>query len=239
MTGEGCGCLILASQQFAQRRQWPVLGWIKGCGMSTDGQGGLTRPTTGGQLLALRRAWDDAALDPAAADYFEAHGTGTPTGDPVELAALAQLVGSPPRGRQAVAVGSIKANLGHTKAAAGMAGLIKALALVTQRVVPATSGCRNPHPILEQAPVKAALRIPRVAESIDHAQAAVVGVNSFGFGGVNCHVVLQGPQGLQGDGRHARAATLAALPKFIEGQLPGELIALRSDSQATDSTCRG
>ncbi len=261
--GEGCGCLVLASGALARRRQWPVLGWIRGVGMSTDGQGGLTRPTQAGQCLALRRAWADAALDPALADYFEAHGTGTATGDPVELAALAQCVahtapgsGSIAPGRGPVAVGSIKANIGHTKAAAGMAGMLKALAVTGQRVIPATTGCVNPHAVLDQAEIKATLRIPRAAEAISHDQAVLVGINSFGFGGVNCHVVLQGPQphektpgrsqvftspagGLTRSGRfggalrrHRRSAVVLGLPAFIEGQLPGEWIALQAASQA-------
>ncbi len=235
--GEGCGCVVLASQAFAQQRNWPVLGWIQGVGMSTDGQGGLTRPTPGGQLLALRRAWDSAALDPAAADYFEAHGTGTPTGDPVEIEALARLVGQPGRGRRPVPVGSIKANIGHTKAAAGMAGLIKALAIIEQRVVPATSGCHHPHAILDQAEVAAALRIPRAAQEIEHAQALVVGVNSFGFGGVNCHVVLQGPKPDARRTRQARAGPGSThhpttVPTVLEGRLPGELITLQAATRA-------
>ena len=218
--GEGCGCLILATGALVRDRHWPVLGWIRGTGMSTDGQGGLTRPTAGGQLLALRRAWAAAGLDPAAADYFEAHGTGTPTGDPVEIAALSQLVRHPSDGRRPVPVGSIKANIGHTKAAAGMAGLLKALSICTERIVPATTGCHRPHPIFEQENVKAALRIAHAPEHIDHPGAVVVGVNSFGFGGVNCHVVVEGPQ--------ASDSRPAPLPGCVEGRLRGELVALQA-----------
>ena len=188
--------------------------------MSTDGQGGLTRPTAGGQLLALRRAWAAAGLDPAVADYFEAHGTGTPTGDPVEIAALSQLVQHPSNGRRPVPVGSVKANIGHTKAAAGMAGLLKALAICTERTVPATTGCHCPHPIFEQDEVRAALRLPHAAEHIDHPGAVVVGVNSFGFGGVNCHVVVEGPQAI--------GSVPSPLPGCFEGRLRGELIALQA-----------
>ena len=220
--GEGCGCLILATEPLVRQRHWPVLGWIRGTGMSTDGQRGLTRPTVGGQLLALRRAWAAAGRDPAAADYFEAHGTGTPTGDPVEIAALAQLVQCKQDGRQAVPVGSIKANIGHTKAAAGMAGLLKALAICTERTIPATTGCTSPHAIFEQDDVKAAVRIAHAAEPIAHAGAVVVGVNSFGFGGVNCHVVVEGPQPNANQGR------AAALPAWVEGRLRGELIAVQA-----------
>ena len=106
--GEGCSCVILANEALARERRWPVLGGIRGVGMSTDGQGGLTRPSVSGQLLALRRAWRSAGLDPAAADCLEAHGIGTPTGDPVEIEALTTLVGQPAPGRQPVPLGSIE-----------------------------------------------------------------------------------------------------------------------------------
>lgn len=222
--GEGCGCVILASETLVRRRDWPVQAWIRGTGMSTDGKGGLTRPTVGGQLLALQRAWTAAGIDPAAADYFEAHGTGTPTGDPVELAALSQLVRQ--TGRRPVPVGSIKANIGHTKAAAGMAGLLKALAICAERIAPVTTGCDDPHALFEQQDVKAALRIVRTTEAIDHSGAVVVGVNAFGFGGVNCHVVIEGAQTVR------RARQGAMPPVCIEGRLRGEVFCVQAASRA-------
>ena len=222
--GEGCGCVILASESLVRRRDWPVQAWIRGTGMSTDGKGGLTRPTVGGQLLALQRAWQAAGLDPAAADYFEAHGTGTPTGDPVELAALSQLVRQP--GRRPVPVGSIKANIGHTKAAAGMAGLLKALAICAERIAPVTTGCNDPHAIFEQQDVKAALRIVRATEAIDHSGAVMVGVNAFGFGGVNCHVVVEGAQSIR------KVRQPAAPPVCVEGRLRGEVLCVQAASRA-------
>ncbi len=189
--GEGCAFVVLANEELAAEKGWPVLGWIQGVGMSTDGYGGLTRPTVEGQLLALRRAWRRADLDPLSADYFEAHGTGTATGDPVELSALAELLRES-RPAQPVPVGTIKANIGHTKAAAGMAGLLKALTICKERIIPATTGCEHPHSSFEEAFVAERLRIPFASELIQHNNAITVGVNSFGFGGVNCHVVLQG-----------------------------------------------
>lgn len=220
--GEGCVCVILATASLVQRQAWPVLGWIRGTGLSTDGQGGLTRPTAGGQLLALQRAWAAAGLDPAGADYFEAHGTGTPTGDPVELSALAQLINPTLQGRPAVPVGSIKANIGHTKAAAGLAGLLKALAVCAERTLPATTGCIDPHAVLAQPEVAAAVRVLPAAEAISHAGAVRVGINAFGFGGVNCHVVLEGPLPL------LPMPAARPLPRRLEGRLPGELIALQA-----------
>lgn len=188
--GEGCGFLVLANEAVVAKRGWPVLAWIRGAAMSTDGEGALTRPTVEGQILAAQRAWQRAGLDPVNADYFEAHGTGTPTGDPIELTGLAGLVGRVPP-RTPIPVGSIKANIGHTKAAAGMAGLLKAIAISRERVIPGTAGCFRPHPVL-QSHVGARVNVLGQATRISHDRPATIGVNSFGFGGVNCHVVVQG-----------------------------------------------
>ncbi len=224
--GEGGGCVLLSSAAVARQRGWSPSGWICGTGIATDGQGGLTRPTADGQLLAQRRAWSAAGLDPASADYVEAHGTGTPTGDPVELEALSRLLGPCAAGRSPVAVASVKANIGHTKAAAGMAGLLQALAVTQARVLPAAGGCQRPHAVLAQPGVGAALRLLQRPEAVGHDRPLRVGVNGFGFGGVNCHVVVQGletpPQ---------PALPVLPLPAFIEGRLPGELFRLQADSR--------
>lgn len=186
--GEGCGFVVLASEETVRRRGWPVLGWVCGAAMSTDGIGSLTLPTADGQLLASRRAWSRAELEPDHADYFEAHGTGTAVGDPIELQGLAQLVEG--GNSLPISVGSIKAQIGHTKAAAGMAGLLKALAICRERVIPATVGCEQEHPALGSLGSRVA--VAKDVRPIDHDRAITVGINSFGFGGVNCHVVLQG-----------------------------------------------
>lgn len=222
--GEGCAFVVLANEELAAKKGWPVLGWIQGVGMSTDGYGGLTRPTAEGQLLALRRAWHRAGLNPLSADYFEAHGTGTATGDPVELSALAELLrDSCPA--QPVPVGTIKANIGHTKAAAGMAGLLKALAVCKERIIPATTGCEHPHSSFEDAFVAERLRIPFTSEKIQHNNAITVGINSFGFGGVNCHVVLQGANPVSSPSKSP------PLQISEDARLHGELITLDAQTR--------
>jgi enediyne polyketide synthase len=222
--GEGCAFIVLANEVLAAEKKWPVLGWIQGVGMSTDGHGGLTRPTADGQLLALHRAWRRAGLSPLSADYFEAHGTGTATGDPVELSALAELLRDG-RPAQPVPVGTIKANIGHTKAAAGMAGLLKALAVCKERIIPATTGCEHPHSSFEDTFVAERLRIPFTSEKIKHNNAITVGINSFGFGGVNCHVVLQGANPVTSPSK--------SLPLRIseDARLHGELITLDAQTR--------
>ena len=218
--GEGCGFVMLATVAEAQRRGWPVLAWLRGAAMSSDGEGGLTRPSAEGQLLAARRAWCNAGLDPAQADYFEAHGTGTPTGDPVELEGLAALIGAVPS--HPVPVGSIKANIGHTKAAAGMAGLLKAIAICRDRLIPATTGCQQPLDLLS-GEVGLRVNVRSQAQRLSHDRPATVGVNSFGFGGINCHVVVQGA------GAHAAPDALSP-PLHASRQLDGELFLLEADS---------
>jgi enediyne polyketide synthase len=219
--GEGCGFLMLATEALVERHQWPVLGWIRGSAMSTDGAGALTRPSADGQTLAARRAWAAAGLRPAAADYFEAHGTGTPTGDPIELEGLAGLLAAESPA-QPVPVGSVKANFGHTKAAAGMAGMLKALMICRERIIPPTTGCDRPHALL-QGPIGAKLGVRQQARAIAHERPLTVGVNSFGFGGINCHVVLEGAAGISSPAR-----SNVHWPN--ESALPGELFQLSAAS---------
>ncbi len=119
---------------------------IRGWGVSSDGSGGISRPEPEGQLLAVRRAYCRAGFAPSTAAYFEGHGTGTSVGDATELQALstARREADPRRAARRPSV-SIKANIGHTKAAAGVAGLIKAAMAVHAQILPPTTGCETPH----------------------------------------------------------------------------------------------
>ncbi|WP_189057543.1 type I polyketide synthase, partial [Longimycelium tulufanense] len=186
LPGEGCGVVVLARATDAHRLGLRVYAYLAGWGTSSDGSGGLTRPEVAGQAAALRRAYRMAAMDPSAITLVEGHGTGTAVGDQVELAALAEVRGTTaPR----AALGSIKANIGHTKAAAGVAGLIKAALAVHHRVLPPTTGCQQPHELLLRPDTP--LRV--LDEPLpwdDHVPAAAV--SAMGFGGINTHVVLTG-----------------------------------------------
>src|SRR5262249_10710671 len=111
----------------------------------------ITRPTVAGQLLAARRAYRHAGYSPATVELFEGHGTGTAVGDHAELTALTRLrAEARPRPAGPAAVGSIKANIGHTKAAAGIAGLLKAALAVHHGVLPPITGCDQPHRLLAE-----------------------------------------------------------------------------------------
>ncbi len=189
LPGEGCGVVALMRAEDARRaglREYAVLaGW----GTSSDGSGGLTRPEESGQARALRRAYALARIDPTAVDLIEGHGTGTAVGDRVELATVNQVRAG---ARTAAALGSVKANIGHTKAAAGVAGLIKAALAVHHRVLPPTTGCREPHELLTAA--DSTVRVLAEPEPWP-GETPVAAVSSMGFGGINAHVVMTGVSG--------------------------------------------
>jgi enediyne polyketide synthase len=188
--GEGCGMVALMRHEDALARQHTPYAVIRGWGISSDGNGGITRPEVAGQALALRRAYERAGYGIDSVAYFEGHGTGTSIGDTVELQALSQSRRDSGAARPA-ALGSIKANIGHTKAAAGAAGLMKATMALHAGILPPTTGCDSPHPELTaDAP---ALRVLREAEIWPAGAPARAGVSGFGFGGINVHVTLESP----------------------------------------------
>jgi enediyne polyketide synthase len=180
--GEGCGMLVLARESDARAQGRRVYAYIAGWGVSSDGAGGITRPEVDGQRLALERAYRQAGFAPSTVGYFEGHGTGTAVGDATEIAALSAVRA----GVEPAVLGTVKANIGHTKAAAGVAGVIKAAMAVYSQVIPPTTGCVDPHPALGGAPV----RVTDVAEEWPTGPMRA-GVSSMGFGGINTHIVLE------------------------------------------------
>jgi enediyne polyketide synthase len=187
--GEGCGFVVLMRHEEAMAQQHSIRAVVRGWGISSDGSGGITRPELSGQVLALQRTYQRAGYGIDSVAYFEGHGTGTAIGDAVELQALSQARRSASDHAAAAAIGSVKANIGHTKAAAGVAGLIKAAMALQAKVVPPTTGCDRPHPELNGE--RPALRIMREGELWSHAAPARAGVSAFGFGGINTHVTLE------------------------------------------------
>ena len=187
--GEGCGMVVLMRHQDALAQQHTSYALIRGWGISSDGQGGLTRPEASGQRLALRRAYERSGYGIDSVTYFEGHGTGTAIGDTTELQALSRARHEASVQKNRAAVGSIKANIGHTKAAAGVAGLIKAAMAVHAKVLPPTTGCDQPHSELTAG--NPALRVLREAEVWPADSLVRAGVSGFGFGGINVHVTLE------------------------------------------------
>jgi enediyne polyketide synthase len=190
--GEGCGFVTLMRLDDARRRGQQILAIIRGWGISSDGQGGMTRPEVAGQVLALQRAYRKAGFGIDTVAYFEGHGTGTAVGDATELRSisLARRVANP-LARPAV-ISSIKANIGHTKAAAGVAGLIKAVLALQHETLPPVTACDQPHPELDA--LSAALRVAKEAELWPTDQPLRAGVGAMGFGGINVHIALEGAE---------------------------------------------
>ena len=190
--GEGCGFVVLMREEDAIAQGRPIRARIRGWGISSDGAGGISRPEEAGQVLALRRAYERAGFSPRTVGYFEGHGTGTVIGDGVELSALTRLLEEaegPPPPAGSIPVGSIKANIGHTKAASGVAGLIKAALALESQLVPPTPGCDRPLEAVDPAR-GGRLAVPTRAEPWPAERALRAGVSSMGFGGINAHVVL-------------------------------------------------
>ncbi|HEX3784804.1 MAG TPA: beta-ketoacyl synthase N-terminal-like domain-containing protein [Pseudonocardiaceae bacterium] len=190
LIGEGSGIVVLKRLSDAQRDGDRVYAVIRGTGTSSDGRSAsMFNPVSAGQVIAVRRAWQAAGLDPAAADalgLIEAHGTGTPAGDTTELATLAAVFG-PDDGRPRAVIGSVKSMIGHTMPAAGVAGFIKAALAVYHGVQPPTLHCEQPRSELERT------RFLPIATSRpwEGSGPRRAGVNAFGFGGINTHVIIE------------------------------------------------
>ncbi|KAA9377607.1 SDR family NAD(P)-dependent oxidoreductase [Microbispora cellulosiformans] len=188
--GEGCGMVVLMRERDALEAGHRVYATIAGWGVSSDGRGGITRPELDGYRLALRRAYERAGFGVETAALFEGHGTGTAVGDATELKALSTARTDADPAAPPAAIGSVKGMIGHTKAAAGVAGLIKAAMAVHHRVLPPAVGCLEPHELLTEE--GAALRALRAAEPWPEDAHLRAGVTAMGFGGINTHLVLDG-----------------------------------------------
>ncbi|MDT3442964.1 MULTISPECIES: type I polyketide synthase [unclassified Pseudofrankia] len=195
LIGEGTGVVVLRRLADAERDGDRVYAVIRGTGVSSDGRGGgLVSPDPAGQQVAVERAWRAAGLnprEPGAVGMIEAHGTATPAGDEAELTTLARVFG-PGRDDEAApgglgALGSVKAMIGHAMAAAGVASLVKAALALHHRVLLPAVNCDDPHPAV------AATRFRPLPAAVPWESAGPrrAGVNAFGFGGTNAHVLLE------------------------------------------------
>jgi len=187
----------------------PVRAVIRGVGTSNDGRGdGLfMAPAVRGQTAMLAAAYADAGIDPAEVDVVEAHGTGTQAGDPVELEALAVVLGPGRDPGRRLLVGSHKTNIGHSEGAAGLVGLIKAVLCLQHRAVPANLHLNTPNP--EIAWSQLPLSLPRSPQPLDEDRPLAAGVSAFGITGTNVHVVLTSPDTAAGPGPRTVDAALA------------------------------
>ncbi len=196
--GEGCGVVVLMREADARARALDIHASIRGWAVASDGRGGISRPEAAGQLRALERAYERAGFGAEGVHYFEGHGTGTVVGDETELGALDSLLARAGiAAERAKPVGSLKANIGHTKAASGIAGLIKAVGVVSHRLIPPQVACERPHPLVD--PQRGArLRVATRAEALPGEGAIRAGISSMGFGGIDLHVVIESSQAAAG-----------------------------------------
>jgi len=188
---EGGGVVILKPLKDALADGDAVRAVILGSGVNSDGRTiGLSLPSETAQASLLRSVYARAGVTPEQLAFFEMHGTGTPAGDPIEAAAVGHSLGQ--SRRDPLPIGSVKTNIGHLEPASGMAGLLKAVLALDRGIVPATLHCETPNPNIAFDELN--LRLVRDAEPIDAPrERRFAGVNSFGFGGTNAHVVLTAP----------------------------------------------
>lgn len=187
---DGAGVILLKKLETAQTDGDTIYGVIKGIGITNDGgnKGSFTAPSTEGQAVAIMKAMDDAQITPDSITYIETHGTATPLGDPIEIEGLKMAFGKQHK-NSFCAIGSIKSNMGHLTAAAGVAGLIKTILAMNNKLIPPSLGFDKPNPAIdfENSPffVNSKLRDWNSDEPLR------AGVSSFGVGGTNVHVVLE------------------------------------------------
>ncbi|PMB07900.1 polyketide synthase, partial [Fischerella thermalis CCMEE 5196] len=183
---EGCGVIILQKLSDAQSAGNPILAVIQGSAVNQDGRSsGLTVPNGPAQQAVIRQALKNATLEPSDITYIEAHGTGTALGDPIEIGALGAVFGESHQ-KSPLLVGSLKTNIGHLEAAAGIAGLMKVVLALKHGQIPPHLHFEQPNPHIpwEQFPIQ----IPTTCTPWHGKKLA--GVSSFGFSGTNAHVIL-------------------------------------------------
>ncbi len=202
LLGEGIGMVALKRLEDAERDGDRIYAVLKAIGTSSDGSGtSVYSPLPGGQAKALRQCYRIAGYNPATVELVEAHGTGTHTGDGAEFKALTQVFDEADRkDRQWCALGSIKSQIGHTKSAAGVAGVIKAVLALHHKVLPPTIKVDRPDPRLDLAGSPFYLNTSARPWIRDARYPRRASVSSFGFGGTNFHVALEE---YTGSGNHA------------------------------------
>ncbi len=206
--GEGIGAVVLKRYSEAIENNDRIYAIIRGVGSSSDGHGtSLLAPSHEGESLAIQRAFEDAGVSPHSVGLLEAHGTGTPAGDAAELQAVQETYGLDTNNAGWIALGSVKSMIGHTQAASGMAGLIKAALSLYHRVLPPTLNVVSEsksvdwakHPCHISTQTRPWIH-PKVHPSVEQTEDAGLkttveprraAVSAFGFGGVNAHVILE------------------------------------------------
>ena len=192
--GEGAGIVIIKSLEQAIKDKDPILAVVNSSGVNQDGRtNGITVPNPVAQKDLIKRVCKEGEINPANVAYVEAHGTGTPVGDPIEADAIGSIYGAGRSVDNPVVIGSLKSNVGHLEAAAGIAGVIKAVLCLQKNEIPALATLKNPNPNIpfEALGLKLAREKSQLTNTPDDCS---IGINSFGYGGTNAHVLISSPK---------------------------------------------
>ncbi len=238
MVGEGIGMVLLKRLDDAERDGDRIYAVIKGIGTSSDGRyKSIYAPRPDGQSLALRRAYDEAGYSPSSVGLIEAHGTGTLAGDPAEFQGLNSFFSENDDEKQHIALGSVKSQIAHTKAAAGVASLIKTSLAIYHKILPATINVARPNSKMEieKSPFYINTEVRPWFGKKENPRLA--GVSSFGFGGTNFHVVLEEYESDHSKPyRNHTTAKSVILNAPTAEELSSKLKALREKLTSSDAT---
>lgn len=216
---EGGGMFVLKDYDLAVADGDRILAVVAQSAVNTDGKkSGLTIPKPEAQAELLVASYAAAGITPDKISYIEAHGTGTAVGDPIETLALGTSLGQYRKADSPLPIGSVKSNLGHLEAASGVAGLVKALFVVENRKIPPTIGIRSLNPRIDFK----GLNLDVVTETRDlpQDQPVIVGINSFGFGGANAHVILRSHDAVQNISAAQQSDSERPTPFLISAATP-------------------
>jgi len=187
---EGCGVILLKRLSDAERDGDTILARIRGSAVNQDGKSnGITAPVKNAQIDVISAALDDAKITPSEISYIESHGTGTKLGDPIETQALSEVFNDRELSDK-ILLGAVKTNIGHTESAAGIAGLIKVVLAMKNKVVPQNINFEKLNPLISTDFLPFILPDENI-EWKDNKKNLMAGVSSFGFGGTNSHIVLE------------------------------------------------
>ncbi|KAI6355517.1 hypothetical protein MCOR25_008163 [Pyricularia grisea] len=188
--GEGLGAVILKPLKKAVQDRDPIRAILRASGVGQDGwTSGITLPNADAQADLIRAVYTDAGLDPCITGYVEAHGTGTKVGDPAELEAIAKALSTAERAKQLL-VGSVKTNIGHLEAAAGIAGLVKSILMLEKAQIPPTIGIKNPNPRVKWSEWKLQVNEALLPWHKELNQPRRIGISSFGASGTIAHAIV-------------------------------------------------
>ena len=191
--GEGCGVVVLKRLRDAEAAGDRIWGVIRGTAVNQNGAGaGFSAPNGSAQQRLIEEALSSARLEPWEVDYLEANGTGTQLGDPIEVQAAASVYGRGRRPDRPLLMGSVKTNIGHLEAAAGIAGLVKVVLSMNRRVIPQHLHFLDPNPAVKWGRLPVRVTSTATAWPSSNARQPLAAVSAFGFSGTNAHVVVEG-----------------------------------------------